>query len=193
MLLLRWAHRLCFIHALPAWNNKPVLLIGFPSADGVKFDIFMLRCLLYCAQVLWENWCCYNEPCSYGNHNGSVIEDCGLFGPGGAKVESIPLPRASVCLCQFREWRRGERKQNPRSLHGGFDDRRVTLAPPTRHRCVIIPPNGALWWRHLEHFIKLLECVAPSGESHITGRDGCGGGAAPRQPLVAVSVMCSQF
>lgn len=65
---------------------------GFHNCCGVKFDTIMLRCLLYCAQVLWGNRCCCIKPCSYGNHDGSVVvEDCGMFG-------SVPKSTPSSCL-----------------------------------------------------------------------------------------------
>lgn len=39
-------------------------------------DNIMLLCFLYCAQVLWENWCLYNKSCSYGNQDGYLfVED----------------------------------------------------------------------------------------------------------------------
>lgn len=34
---------------------------------------YMLSCLLYCAQVLWENWCLYNKCCFYGNQDECVF------------------------------------------------------------------------------------------------------------------------
>lgn len=85
---------------------------GSHNCCGVKFDTVMLRCLLYSAQVLWENRCCCIKPCSYGNHGGSVIvEDCGLLGSGGAGVDFILLPHVSVCMCQF--WERIDIVQTP--------------------------------------------------------------------------------
>lgn len=51
----------------------------------------MLCCLLYRAQVIWENQCCYNEPCSYGNHNLSLkIVVC--------SVQAAPELTLSPCL-----------------------------------------------------------------------------------------------
>lgn len=112
MLSLSWARRLCFIHAVPettnrfCWSVSHLLLESSLTSLCCAASYTVHRCFGKTDAV------CYNKPCSYGNHKGSVVEDCGLFGPGGTKIDSIPLPRASVCLCQFREWRRDEANAN---------------------------------------------------------------------------------
>lgn len=77
--------QLCWCDSLPwhfsqsflskHWSSTEPLMDTVTDTPSVSPPL-SLHCFLYCAQVLWGNWCFYNKPCSYGNKDGCLsIED----------------------------------------------------------------------------------------------------------------------
>lgn len=81
---------------LPDWHDKWVLVNTFTYA--VMSDNVVPDCFLYPAQVLWEKWCRYNEPCSYGNQDECVIvEDRGVY----LAQPAVDLTLSACLVSQF--------------------------------------------------------------------------------------------
>lgn len=154
-------------------------------------DNIMLRCFLYCAQVLWEKWCLYNKSCSYGNQGGRLfVEDPGAcFGSDSCEVDSM-------CLCSFTGcgWSRCKHDLSVWVFFFVTDSWRWILLTLHVHAHALFH-----WTMAFDDSLLILSLSSwtvasdptdfiAAGWADITGHDGRGSSAAPIAGLHSLSL-----